>query len=214
MLYNDILLDTKLIDYLKTIDEKHDANVFHGLNHALGVVHNAELLGVLLQLDDETINCLKIAALLHDTGMIDGKDNHPLKGAQFAYKYLAGKIDDKWVNTIYNAILHHHEKEDITSLPLFEHILLYADKSDVTKKRIDDIYCEKNNLPLPFGAYITDLKYEIVDKTFILTYYLSEAKKIDTWDYFIKLDKRTKEFADKLGLAKAVIRTVVKIDDN
>lgn len=208
MRYEDILKDEKLIKYLKAIDANHSSPISHGLNHALGVVRNVELLAALVNIDDESLNYLKIAALLHDSGMIKGKDEHCQIGAEFANEYLKNKISDEWREKIVNAILHHHEKKDVNSLSLVEHILLFADKSDVTKERVDLKYCEKKKDEMPFISIIEDISYQIKDDTFILTYKVKEERNLSNWDYFPKLDMRTKEFAAKLGLNNYKIRLV------
>lgn len=207
MLYEDILKDERLIKYLKSLDKEHNSPVGHGLNHALGVVHNVEALALLLNIDSETVNYLKIAAFLHDTGTVEGKEGHEMRGAKFALDYLKNKISDEWCEKIYHAIYHHHEKDNVANLSLFDHILLFADKSDVTKKRIDLDYYQDNN-EFPFLSTIEDVSYQIQNKTFILTFNVNDKRDINAWDYYSKLNKRTREFASKLGLDNYEIRLV------
>lgn len=207
MSYEEIIKDEQLLTYLKEIDQ-HPSPISHGLTHALGVVHNVELLGNLLNIDKEELNYLKIAAILHDTGTKDGQHEHWVRSAIFAKEYLKDKISAKWCERIVDAIYHHHEKENINTMPLFDHILLFADKSDVSKKRVNFEFHQSQGLPQPFIAIIKDISYKIENDTFIISYTVTEKKNLENWEYFPKLSKRAKEFSQKIGLNNYEIRLV------
>ena len=59
------------------------------------------------------------------------------------------------------AIEKHHEKENVNSLSLFEHILLFSDKMDFSYKRLK----VKDEC---FESNILDIDFEIVNNKFIL----------------------------------------------
>ena len=195
MKYIDLISDTSINELFEKIDYRDDV-YNHGMKHALNVVDNIEKLGKLLNINSEELNYLKIAGYLHDIGRADNDENHQVFSKNFVFNYLNSKIDSVWLDKILLAIEKHHEKENVSNLSLFEHILLFADKMDFSYKRLKvKEECFENN--------ILDIDFMIVDNKFIL-----ECRCIRSFlqDELInsvkyqKIIKRVQEFSSKLNL--------------
>ena len=110
----------------------------HGLNHIINVTNIMDRLTDVIGIYDEEKNDLLIAAVLHDIGQVDGRQNHGLKGKVFTQNYLNGKISDARLEKIVSAIEFHSQKDNMDDLPLFTNLITFADKMDFTYKRLDD----------------------------------------------------------------------------
>lgn len=195
MKYIDLISDTSINELFDKIDSRDDV-YNHGMKHALNVVDNIDKLGKLLNINSEELNYLKIAGYLHDIGRADNDENHQVFSKNFVFNYLNSKIDPVWLDKILLAIEKHHEKENVSNLSLFEHILLFADKMDFSYKRLKvKGECFENN--------ILSIDFKIIDNKFILVCRcirpftnseLSESEK------YQKIVKRVQEFSSKLNL--------------
>lgn len=202
MNYKDLVADSRLKEILATIDNNNDNQMNHGFQHTVNVVENIEKLGNILKIDNKTLEHLKMAGYLHDIGQITPTNNHSLEGSKMAMNYLSGKMDKKSYNKILAAIKHHHEKERIKELPLFEHIVLFADKMDFTYKRLDKNYCKKHPEIDYVENYILEVNFEIEKTKFIVLIKVQDKvaiNKIETWEYYPKIKRRIGEFANKLS---------------
>ncbi len=199
MKYIDLLDDNELNDMFERIDSR-DEVYNHGMSHALNVVENIDKLSKLLNINIEELNYLKIAGYLHDIGRAFSDENHQMFSKDFVFKYLNSKIDPIWLNKILLAIEKHHEKENVNSLSLFEHILLFSDKMDFSYKRLKvKAECFESN--------ILDIDFEIVNNKFILECRcirpFSESELASSEKYQ-KIIKRVQEFSSKLNLGYEV----------
>ena len=195
MKYIDLISDTSINELFEKIDYRDDV-YNHGMKHALNVVDNIEKLGKLLNINSEELNYLKIAGYLHDIGRADNDENHQVFSKNFVFNYLNSKIDSVWLDKILLAIEKHHEKENVSNLSLFEHILLFADKMDFSYKRLKvKEECFENN--------ILDIDFMIVDNKFILECRCIRPFLQDELMNSIKYQKiikRVQEFSSKLNL--------------
>ena len=195
MKYTDLLDEQDLHIIFERLDKMDDV-YNHGEVHALTVVENIDKLGRILNINFEELNYLKIAGYLHDIGRINGNDNHQIFSKDLVLKYLNTKVDPVWLNKILSAIEKHHEKENVGSLSLFEHILLFADKMDFSYKRltVKDNCFESNILAIDF--YIVDNKF-VLECRCIKPF--SNEELVNSIKYQ-KILKRVQEFASKLNL--------------
>ncbi len=195
MKYIDLISDTSINELFEKIDSRDDI-YNHGMKHALNVVDNIEKLGKMLNINSEELEYLKIAGYLHDIGRADNDENHQIFSKNFVFNYLTSKIDPVWLDKVLHAIEKHHEKENVFSLSLFEHILLFADKMDFSYKRLKtrDECFEKN---------VLDIDFMIVDNKFILECRcirpFSQDELMNSVKYQ-KIIKRVQEFSSKLNL--------------
>jgi len=85
---NDILKNVRT--YVHSIFKlhKHSYFVYHDEHHTQDVVKAAKVLSRSYHLNDEDHMVLLVAAWFHDSGYFEDPDNHELRGAQLAQKYL------------------------------------------------------------------------------------------------------------------------------
>lgn len=197
MKYEDILKDEVIINKLKEIDANNTGKVLHGIKHAEGVIINVTKMCQLLNINDKDTNLLKMAALLHDIGQIYGNAKHCEKGYEFVNEYFKNKLNKEDLNKISLAILHHHDKEEISSMSLFNHILLICDKLDFGHSRINPFYLEKN--PDDVACLIDRVDFEISENIFKVNIYLYKDIDKEVWEYYPKIKGRIKEFAKKIN---------------
>lgn len=202
MNYINIINDEKITKLFKEIDKHNDNQFNHGLQHVKNVIENMIKLTKLLGIDEIELNYLLIACVLHDLGQLEGSENHYLRSKMIASSYLKDLVPEEWFNKITSAIEKHHEKNDIDKLPLFEHLLLFADKMDFTFRRLDVNYIKQNPADY-FESHILDTDYIIennVLKIKIITDKTINQDSLISWPYYPKITKRIEEFAKKLKI--------------
>jgi class 3 adenylate cyclase/HD superfamily phosphodiesterase len=82
------LLDLEEFILEKLKNELPEELLFHNVQHTSHVYSQVELLGRGERVSDEDLLLLQTAALLHDTGYIDGMENHEERSVQYAYEIL------------------------------------------------------------------------------------------------------------------------------
>ena len=74
------------------VKEADEGYATHDMSHVNRVIDNCVEISRLLGVDDNDISAIKIAALLHDIGCLDGrKKEHDKRSAEWAKKYLSKK---------------------------------------------------------------------------------------------------------------------------
>lgn len=197
MKYTDILNDEIIQNKYTKIDTNNESKVNHGKKHAENVINNVIKLANILNVDEIEKNYLCIACVLHDIGQLTGSKDHYLRSKDFAKEYLQNKINKTWYDKILSAIEKHHEKEHIDDLSLFEHLVLFADKTDFTYKRVDSKYKEDC-----FERHIKDINFEIENNIFKILITSDASITMDDfikWDYYPKIIKRIQEFSHKIN---------------
>lgn len=63
---------------------------YHSADHTLDVLKQTEVLGKAQGLNDEQLTIVKIAALFHDVGFVEGRKNHEAVGCMILRQYAAG----------------------------------------------------------------------------------------------------------------------------
>ncbi len=165
--YKKILRDTVIINEYKKIDKQNQHSFNHGMKHIQNVVEIIYKLSDVLNIDEEVKNNLLIASVLHDVGQVDCRDNHGLKGRNFAEKYLEGKIDQTDLCSILEAIEFHSQIDRMYDLPLFSNIICFADKMDFTVKRLEKDY--KNIYGYIVCENVTDVKFNYNKDSFCVS---------------------------------------------
>jgi len=166
----------------------------HDMSHIMRVIEYCNKISRLVNLSDDDIAGIKIAALLHDIGCSNGsKGGHARRSYEWAKDYFQNKeIDAAAKEKILTAISEH--SEGATSL--YGIILLFADKIDICDKRI-----------LPQGrlivgnrqyAHIRSVDFHIKDGKLIVEFNTDGEMDIDEMNeyYFTK-----KVFQSVEGLA-------------
>ncbi|WP_337872580.1 Pycsar system effector family protein [Ignavibacterium sp.] len=125
----------KSIEYVSNLlsQEAHSKLLFHNINHALEVEENVIEIGSNLNLTTKEIILLRLAAIFHDIGWIEKQENHELRSAMIAEKYLSEiGVDDEDVKIISNLI----KITDIELMPnsILDKVIRDADILHIGKK--------------------------------------------------------------------------------
>lgn len=201
-MFDKISKDPELNEIYRKI-ETHEYNksfwTYHGLRHVNKVIQTVEDTLRLLDYDEEFIENAKIAAFLHDLGMLEGKDGHDIRSYEIAKRYFEdNKIDLKYKEEILEAIRLHRNGFDSNNIMAV--VLIFADKIDMSKSRlahngygivglrqyqyIDDIIVTKdgNNLVVQF----------LVDDK-------CDKEELEGWYFVPKVFNAIHSFADHFG---------------
>ena len=116
----------------------HPNYVYHNLTHTQRVVKNTKEIAVFLEVEKVSIENLVIAAWFHDTGYVDGQENHEVKSVQIASEFLtAQNISEERIQAI-TALILATEMEYVPQNSL-EEIIKDADCAHVASKNFLDI---------------------------------------------------------------------------
>ncbi len=203
VIYNEILHDKDILNLYEKIHQFEDATqgyAHHDFNHVMNVVDICEKLLTELNYDEEFIYETKIAALLHDTGCVEGKENHTIRSYEFAKKYFKEKnIQLKNSNLVLEAIKNHSSGFDTENC--MQLCLVLADKLDIKKNRISEF--GKTVIGNRQYQYINDISFKIKNKNFDI--YFDCDKHIDLEelnDYYFteKMFHAVLSFSKKMNL--------------
>ncbi|MGR3809975.1 adenylate/guanylate cyclase domain-containing protein [Jiulongibacter sp. NS-SX5] len=78
---------------------------YHSKQHTLDVIDSAVLLCKEEEIDGQSTELVKLAALFHDLGYADSPDNHEEKSVEIARQYLQDQLSDTDLKTVHNMIL-------------------------------------------------------------------------------------------------------------
>ena len=144
----------------------------HGRYHTTFVVDTVEYILKSMSYNARIIELGKIAALLHDIGVIAGRWNHARKSAALATVFLDDleHITSNEKDTIIHAIKDHSDGSNISSV--VGAALLIADKVDISKRRIfpDPVDIWHKNL-----LEVKNVNLNITDKVISINIITTEA---------------------------------------
>ena len=135
--YNDVNNDSYVRDIYNYIDEYSKGRYWttHGYSHIETVVELVDKMLILLNVDERTRECGKIAAVLHDIGCYYGKEDHCENSTKMAITYLGDKkLNEGEKELIINAIKNHSDGSCTNSI--IDATLFFADKIDIKKSRV------------------------------------------------------------------------------
>lgn len=205
--YEKVLKDKSIIELYKGVHEYEDAcggHAYHDFEHVKNVADYCEKILRSLKYDDEFIDEAKVSALLHDTGALQGKDNHAERSFEFAKKYLEeNNIKLKNKNLVLEAIKNHSDGFDTDNI--IQLVLILADKIDLKKSRvgkagrlIDGIrQCQ----------YIEDIKFDIANGNFYVNFVCDnkiDLEELNNYYFTKKVFKAIIAFSKKLNLTAKV----------
>lgn len=152
--------------------------VFHTISHTLDVVSNAEIIGNYCELDEESLNILRVCALFHDVGYVDAYDDHERFSAQRAKSYLEAK----------------HIDPEITIQ--VEAAILSTKTPQNPKDKISRILCDADLMNLTFDDYFEQIdlmrkEWEKVGKAKLNSqeFYRSSLEFFQSHEYHSKYGK-------------------------
>lgn len=137
--FNTILNDDKILNYYNEIDNSKEDIwwVHHNQQHVKNVADLCEQIGIGLGFDNNFIEEVKIAALLHDLGSVYGKKNHAIRSYEMAKEYLSKQnIKLKNKKDVLEAIKIH--TDGFTTKNKIACVLMLGDKLDIKDTRITE----------------------------------------------------------------------------
>lgn len=205
--FDKLLNDSSLVGLYDKIHEYEDeqgGQAYHDFNHALNVASYCEKILKSLNFDDDFVCETKIAALLHDTGALQGKENHAQRSFDYAKKYLEeNHIMLKHRDLVLEAIKNHGEGFDTDNV--IQLVLILADKIDIKKSRISESGRQTEGVRQ--CRYIDDILFEISDGNFQINFVCDGRIDLDELSnyYFIKkVFKAIRAFSAKFALTPSV----------
>ena len=205
--FNKIKNDKVIKEIYKNIHEYEDAEggyAYHDYNHVSNVANYCEKILKALKYDDDFICEAKVAAILHDTGCIEGKENHAYRSYEFAKKYIEeNKISLKNEKLVLDAIKNH--SEGFVTDNIIQLVIILADKIDIKKSRISEAgkQLEGNRQ----YQYINDIQFEIKDNNFYINFVCDDKinlEELNSYYFTKKVFKSIQAFSDKLNLIPKV----------
>lgn len=201
--YEKVLNDKSIIALYDKIHKYEDAeggHANHDYNHVMNVANYCEKILKSLKFDADFICEAKIAALLHDTGALQGKKNHAQRSYEYAKKYLdENNIQLKNKDLVLEAIKNHSDGFDTDNI--IQLVLILADKIDLKKSRVGK--AGKMVEGIRQCQYIEDIQFEIINGNFGINFECDEKINLEELNnyYFIKkVFKAIQYFCDKLSL--------------
>ena len=129
---NDIL---KIYKEIENRENKDGGYAFHNYEHVQNVCKIVEKILTDLNFEENTIYKCKIACLLHDVGVLQGKEGHAQRSYEYSKKFFKdNNILFEDLEIVLNAIKNHNSHFESNNIIVLSIIL--ADKLDITKTRI------------------------------------------------------------------------------
>ena len=203
-----VINDKQIIDIYNQIykfEEINKTRAHHDFNHVKNVASLVEKLLNSLGFEKEFIEEAKIAAILHDTGCLQGKDGHADRGYEYAKKYIKdNNIILKYEDMVLDAIKNHRDgfkTDNIITLAL-----LLADKLDIKYTRVAKA---GYNVPgMKEMQYINDILVNINNKVLKVEFVCNERinlQDLENYYFMQKVFKSIKAFASKMSLESEVL---------
>ncbi len=205
--FNKIREDKNVVEIYKKIHEYEDAEggyAYHDYNHVNNVASYCEKILKSLGYDNDFIQEAKVAALLHDTGCIKGKENHAFRSYEFAKKYLKeNDIKLKNESLVLDAIKNH--SDGFVTDNIIQLVIILADKIDIKKSRIGEAGRQlKGNRQY---QYINDIQFEIANNNFYINFICDkkiDLEELNSYYFTKKVFNSIKAFSNKLNLSPKV----------
>ncbi len=205
--FKKIRNDKEIIEIYKKIHEYEDAKggyAYHDYNHVNNVANYCEKILKELKYDDDFICEAKVAAILHDTGCIEGKENHAYRSYEYAKKYLKEKnISLKNEGLVLDAIKNH--SDGFITDNIIQLVIILADKIDIKKSRITKAgkQVEGNRQ----YQYINDIQFKIENNNFYINFICDEKinlEELNNYYFTKKVFNAIQSFSKKFNLSPKV----------
>lgn len=202
--FKKVYYDEEIRNIYNKIDEKEEQNenawCHHNFNHVDNVKNLVIEILSKLKCSKELIDEAKIAAILHDVGALEGKQNHAYRSYQFAKNYFAqNNIELKDNNLILEAIKNHSDGFDTDNI--IQLALILADKLDIKCTRTT-----QNGLKIPGNREfnnITDIKIDLVKNNLEVFFYSNKylnREELENYYFMDKVKNAIKSFSEKFEL--------------
>lgn len=206
-LYKRILNDKNIIELY---DKIHESEVeqgnyaHHDYRHAIRVAGYCEKILRSLGYGEDIVCSAKVAAILHDTGALQGKQNHAQRSYEFAKKYFKEnniKLNNE--SMILEAIKNHSDGFDTDNI--IQLVLVLADKLDLTKARVSD--AGKLVEGIRQYGYVEDIQFEISNGIFNINFICDDKinlEELNNYYFTKKIFKAIQAFSVKYSLQPQV----------
>ena len=193
--------------------------VYHNFEHTSKVVEAVNEIAIGESISEDDLEVLLLAAWFHDTGFIQGYDNHEEKSKAIAHKFLTenGVSKDK-IDRVFSLI-------GVTKMPQnptnkFEEIICDADLFHLGEENFKEkgnlLRTERENLS---GKSLTDIEWMKENVNFLGNHkYFTDyafnklnAQKTQNWVKIQKELKKTVEKSDELELKKKTKNDALKL---
>lgn len=214
-IYDKIKNDEEIIELYDKISDIEDENkgwAHHDLQHVTNVAELVEKILRCLNYDDEYIEEAKIAAILHDTGCIEGKEGHALRSYKFAKNYLIdNEVKLKNTELVLEAIRIHSDGFDTDNIIALA--LILSDKLDIKSTRVaKEGYNVKGMKELQFiEDILIDIHNNILEINFICDSKINKHE-LEEFYFIKKVFKAINSFSGKFELTPLVLFNYEKWD--
>ncbi|MBE6155042.1 MAG: HD domain-containing protein [Firmicutes bacterium] len=188
LVYDYIKNDKDIINIYNEIEEleqKGENWAYHNVNHINKVTDLVVKILEGLNYSSEIIYAAKIAAIMHDVGVIEGKNNHALRSYEYTKKYFEiNNIVFDNIDLVLEAIKNHSDVFETNNILCL--VLTLADKLDNTKYRVTPAGYDVEGFRQ--FLYINDIFLEINNGILKINFEADEMLNIDELFnyYFIK----------------------------
>lgn len=202
-MFDPISNDPYIIDLYKKIEVYEDLNegwAYHNYNHVKNVARLVEDTLKSLGYDETLIDEAKIAAILHDIGCIEGKENHAFRSCEMAEEYFENKnisLNNK--SLILDAIKLHSDGFDTENIIAL--VLIFADKLDIKHDRLAKAGFGINGMKEL--QYINDIIIDI-NNDILTVKFIADSKiniqELESFYFIRKVFKAIESFAKAMKL--------------
>ena len=177
--YEELEKDLNIVATYEAVDRfDFKPLALHGMTHIKNVVNIVSKVLTLLGASREDVQCGKIAAYLHDLGMLEGKAGHAKRSVKQAKRILKGKdLTFKQKRIILNAIKYHSVCGKQTEI--VGATLIFADKLDADKTRLGKMGYEVAGLKE--CANIESIDFRLIANTLIVNFITND--KFDCFEF-------------------------------
>lgn len=202
-MFETILNDPYIIDLYKKIEIYEDLNggwAYHNYNHVKNVANLVETILNSLGYNQSFVVEAKIAALLHDIGCIEGKENHAYRSYEMAKDYFRNKnITLVNKNLVLDAIKMHSEGFDTNNVITLA--VIFGDKLDIKYDRLSKAGYSITGLKEI--QYIKDILVNIKNSELTVKF-IADTKinmqELENFYFMPKVFKAIENFAKKMNL--------------
>ena len=206
--FEKIKNDKRIIEVYNKISEFEDLDkgwAHHNLYHVKNVAKLVESLLRKLDYDENFIEEAKIAAILHDTGAIEGKKNHAIRSYNFAKQYFENNniiLENK--DLVLEAIKIHSDGFDSNNIIALT--LILSDKLDIKYTRVaKEGYYVKGMREL---QYIKDILVDISNSDLEIKFFCDDKinkSELEEFYFITKVFKAIIAFSKKMNLNAKVL---------
>ncbi len=208
-IYEEILKDPVIRKRYDDIEKRENDTkdwAYHNFNHITNVTNLVESILKSLKYDDEFIAKAKIACLLHDTGVLEGKEGHAYRGYEFAKKYFEdNNISFDGINDVLEAIKIHSDGFDSENIIALS--LILSDKLDIKKTRISKE--GRKIIGNRQYSHIEDILINIEDNCLIINFITDnnmDVKEANEYYFTKKVFKAIDSFSNIVNLNYKILR--------